>query len=406
MSRIRPFRAIRPAEDKVSLVASRSYEEYSEEERQAVLKFNPFSFLHILNPGFKFNRDISGPERFRLVHNRYEEFLQSGVFQQDETPCFYLYRIHFGQFICTGLFAATAVADYESGFIRKHEETIQKREDMFASYLESVGFNAEPVLLTYPNQAGLKRILERQAKKKPVYDFSCTQGNRHQLWPIQDPTIQAEIQSAFEEIPALYIADGHHRCASSALLAQNQKASPDSNTAYFMSYLIPESDIGMYSFSRLIRDMGSLTKEELLIALDENYLISPPQQGLEYPENKHEFGMYLDGEFYRLSLRKKALPQEGGLNALDSYILYKTILQPLFHIEDLRKDKRIAYGKEKENLFKAKEKVDSGEFAVAFILKAVEFNQLKEIADQSLLMPPKSTYIEPKLLSGLTIYEL
>lgn len=406
MSRIRPFKAIRPAEDKVGLVASRSYEDYSVEERKAVLKFNPFSFLHILNPGFKFNKTISGKERFKMVHNRYEEFLESGVFTQDASPCYYLYRIHYEGGVSTGLFAATPVEDYQKGKIRKHEETIQKREDLFASYLETVGFNAEPVLLTYPDDPELKQLLSEQSKNAPLYDFSCNQGHRHQLWPIMDLGIQAQITQAFERIPALYIADGHHRCASSALLAEKNNALPESNTGSFMSYLIPESDIRIYSFSRLVRDLGGLSKKEFLIALDENFRISQPMPGLEYPKQKHVIGMYLEGEFYLLTLRKNALPKAPGLGTLDTYILYKTILEPLLGISDLRKDKRIEYGKEKDNLFLAKDKVDSGEFSVAFILKAVDFEQLKEIADQSLRMPPKSTYIEPKLLSGLAIYEL
>lgn len=406
MSRIRPFKAIRPAEDKVSLVASRSYEDYSEEERSAVLKFNPFSFLHILNPGFKFNKNIAGPERFRMVHNRYEEFLENGIFLQDEAPCYYLYRIQYKSSVCTGLFAATPVDDYNNGFIRKHEETIQKREDMFASYLETVGFNAEPVLLTYPDHPDLNQIFKQQGKRKPAFDFSCTQGFRHQLWPISDRAVQKQIEAAFGSIPALYIADGHHRCASSALLAENSQADPSSSKAFFMSYLIPESDIQIHSFSRLVTDLAGLSKKEFLIALDEYFLISSPLAGLEYPKERHIFGMYLEGDFYRLSLRKNALSGSTALGKLDSYILYKTILEPILGITDLRNDKRISYGKEKENLFLAKEKVDSGEFKVAFILKAVEFEQLKEIADQYELMPPKSTYIEPKLLSGLTIYEL
>ena len=406
MSRIRPFKAIRPSEDKVSLVASRSYEEYSEEERSAVLKFNPFSFLHILNPGFKFNKNISGQERFRLVHNRYEEFLENRVFIQDEHPCYYLYRIHYKSSICTGLFAATPVEDYNSGRIKKHEETIQKREDMFASYLETVGFNAEPVLLTYPDHPGLNEIIKQHVKRKPVYDFCCTQGFRHQLWPVEDKSIQEEIEKAFETIPALYIADGHHRCASSALLAENKDIDSNSPKAHFMSYLIPESDIQIFSFSRLITDLGGLSPKEFLIALDENFLISPPLPGLEYPRDRHVFGMYLEGNFYRLSLRKNAMPNQTALDRLDSYILYKTILEPILGITDLRNDKRISYGTEKENLFLAKEKVDSGEFKLAFILKSVDFSELKDVADQSLLMPPKSTYIEPKLLSGLAIYEL
>jgi uncharacterized protein (DUF1015 family) len=406
MSRIRPFKAIRPSEDKVGLVASRSYEDYSAEERKAVLKFNPFSFLHILNPGFKFNKTISGKERFKMVHNRYEEFLESGVFTQDSTACYYLYRIHYEGGVSTGLFAATPVEDYQNGLIRKHEETIQKREDLFASYLETVGFNAEPVLLTYPDDPELKQLLSQQSKAAPLYDFSCNQGHRHQLWPIADQNVQQQITLAFERIPALYIADGHHRCASSALLAEKNQAKPDSNTGSFMSYLIPESDIRIYSFSRLVRDLGGMSKKEFLIALDESFRISQPLSGLEYPKQKQVFGMYLEGEFYLLTLRKNALPKVPGLGTLDSFILYKTILEPLLGISDLRKDKRIEYGKEKENLFLAKEKVDKGEFSVAFILKAVDFDQLKEIADQSLRMPPKSTYIEPKLLSGLAIYEL
>ncbi|SNZ00683.1 DUF1015 domain-containing protein [Flagellimonas pacifica] len=410
MALIKPFKAIRPAPDKAAFVASRSYEEYSKDELKSVLKYNPFSFLHIINPGFKFHKNIAGKERFKLVHNRYLEFLEDNILQKDEQDSFYLYEISKDNLTTLGFFCACSVLDYQNNVIKKHEDTIQRREKLFADYLNTVGFNAEPVLMTYSDDDTVGEILKQEAAKRPDHDFTTPDKVGHRLWKVRDSKIIERLQRAFVKTEVLYIADGHHRSASSSLLSEKKKSKNASHTGneaynYFMAYLIPESKIKIYEFNRMVKDLNGYSKEEFLIQLDTYFRIEKKEDGLYKPSQKHHFSMYLDGGFYSLYLRKKVYTFSDALSELDTQILYKTILEPILGISDLRNDKRIAYGYGKHNVIKMKDSVDKGEFAVGFSLVPININEIKAIADAGLVMPPKSTYIEPKLRSGLTIYE-
>jgi len=409
MATVKPFKAIRPAKDKVSFVVSRSYEDYAPDELKSILKFNPFSFLHIINPGFKFAKKIRGAERFKLVRNRYLEFLEDAIFIKDSTPSFYLYEVKKKNFSALGLFCATSVADYQNNTIKKHENTIEKREKLFADYLETVGFNAEPVLMTYPENSRINSIILSEVAKIPEYEFTTPDKVQHRLWCISDSATIASIEKEFLKTEFLYIADGHHRSASSNLLAENlNKGEGHSGSEpynFFMSYLIPESEIKIYEFTRLVKDLNGLTKEDLLMQLDALYRIQKMDDGVYKPTKKHHFSMYLDGDFYSLYLRKKVYEFTDPLSELDTQILFKTILEPILGISDLRNDKRIAYGHGKMNLINMKDLIDKGEFQVGFSMLPITIDEIKAIADAGLVMPPKSTYIEPKLRSGLTIYE-
>ncbi|GGD91569.1 DUF1015 domain-containing protein [Planktosalinus lacus] len=411
MTKVIPFKAVRPTRDKVGLIASRAYQTYTVAEREARLNNNPYSFLHIVNPGYKYHKEISGIERYQLVKNRYQEFKEEGIFVQDQTPCYYIYKIVDRNYqTYEGIIAAASTEDYEKNIIKKHEDTIEERETIFKDYLKTVGFNAEPVLITYPDNKQLAQIIKKNTTQRAEYEFTTTYKDTHYLWKINDPKTVEKIQFAFEHCNSLYIADGHHRSASSLLLqldlkAKNPKHSGSETYNYFMSYLIPESHLTIYEFNRLVKDLNGLSKEEFLIALDELFLIE--NRGLVYykPLQPHHFSMYLDGEFYSLQLRKTNYKFETALDDLDAQILYKTVLEPLLGIKDLRNDNRIEYAHGRNDMAYVKTKVDSGEFSVGFGLKPATIEQLKQIADQGLKMPPKSTYIEPKLRSGITIYE-
>ncbi|MEM7086223.1 MAG: DUF1015 domain-containing protein [Bacteroidota bacterium] len=411
MPTVLPFRAVRPTRDKVTLVASRSYNSYSMDEREARLRDNPFSFLQIINPGFKYHKEVSGASRYSLVRNRYQEFKEDAVFMQEEAPCFYVYKIvnRDGQ-IFNGIVAATSVEDYKNDIIKKHEDTLEYKETLFMEYLETVGFNAEAVLLTYPDNDRLKRRLESVMEKRAEYEFTTTYRDTHYLWNVSDPVVISEMRKAFSKMEALYIADGHHRSSSSYLLAEEKKATNESHSGeeaynFFMSYLIPESELKIYEFNRLLKDLNGLSKEEFLIKLDTIYRIE--NRGLEYykPTKKHHFSMYLDGEFYSLYLRKNLYDFENALEALDTQILFSTILKPILGIQDVRNDQRIGYSHGKKDLAYVKSLVDNGQFQVGFGLVPITVQEMKQIADEGLTMPPKSTYIEPKLRSGVTIYE-
>lgn len=408
---IKPFKAIRPVKDKVGFVVSRSYQEYSRRELNAVLDFNPFSFLHIINPGYKYSKNVSGQERFKLVHNRYLEFLENTIFLKDAQDSFYLYRMQKGSVTFTGIFCGTSVEEYQSDHIKKHENTLQRREELFANYLETVKFNAEPVLMTYEDDDVIAVIITAETEKIPEYDFTTRDKVKHRLWTISDTETIIALQAAFQKIDAFYIADGHHRSASSNLLAEKARNKNATHTGkepynYFMSYLLPESEIRIYEFNRMVKDLNGLSKEELFVRLDAFYRIENRGNESYKPSKKHHFSMYLDGEFYSLYLRKKVYQFTDVLSKLDTQILFKTILEPILGIRDLRKDKRIHYGYGKHNIIKMKDEIDKGKFAVGFSLVPITIQEVKAIADAGLVMPPKSTYIEPKLRSGLAIYEL
>ncbi|CAN5292759.1 DUF1015 domain-containing protein [soil metagenome] len=410
MTKILPFTAVRPTRDKAGLVASRPYEDYSSEELTAQLEYNPFSFLHIINPGYKFQHSIKGDKRFQLVKNRYLEFKEDNIFIKDENPAYYIYKIISRTNTYCGIIAAASVEDYEKNIIKKHEDTLALRENLFKDYLKTVGFNTEPVLLTYPDSAAINEIINEETKSRPEYEFSTHNKELHYLWKIDNPETIGKIEAEFNSMPQIYIADGHHRSASSHLLASDLKADNPNHTGkesynYFMSYLIPESELKIFEFSRLVKDLNGYSKEEFLIQLDEWFRIE--NRGLEayYPSKKHHFNMYLDGEFYSLYLRRTNYEFTDSLSTLDTYILYQKLLKPILGIEDLRNDTRIAYIHGKNDLLELKSLVDSGEYAVGFGMLPLTVEELKKVADEGLTMPPKSTYIEPKLRSGLTIYE-
>ena len=411
MAEIKPFKAVRPARDKVSLVAARSYDSYTTEQREARLRDNPFSFLHVVNPGYKYSQVIEGEKRYNLVRNRYQEFKEDGVFMQEQTPCYYIYKIvnHEGVAF-TGIIAAASTQDYEKDIIRKHEDTLEYKEEIFVKYLKTVGFNAEPVLLTYPNNDALGGIISSVMQTRAEYEFTTTHRDTHYLWPVSEAPVVSKISEIFKKMPTLYIADGHHRSSSSCLLAQELAQENKNHTSkeaynYFMSFLIPESDLKIFEFNRLIKDLNGLSKEEFLIQLDFSFRIENRAQHFYKPTKKHHFSMYLDGDFYSLYLRKDTYEIDNALQSLDTQILYKLIFEPILGIKDLRNDTRIAYTDGKKDMAFVKTAVDTKEFAVGFGMLPVTTQEMKKIADEGLKMPPKSTYIEPKLRSGITIYE-
>ena len=411
MAKIIPFKAVRPTRDKVSLVASRSYQSYTQKELEARLDGNPFSFLHIINPGYKYHQEITGKARYTLVKNRYLEFKEDGVFIQDETPAYYIYKIVNRDGIAfSGIVAAASAEDYKADIIKKHEDTIEFRENIFKDYLKTVGFNAEPVLLTYPDNDVISDIITETQKERAEFEFTTHFRDTHYLWLVEDEASINKIKTAFNTMDSIYIADGHHRSASSFLLAEDLKAenkmhSGDEAYNYFMSYLIPESELKIYEFNRLVKDLNDLTKDAFLIKLDAVFRIENRGTELYKPTGKHHFSMYLDGEFYSLYLRKHNYSLDNPLLALDTHILYKTVLEPILGISDLRNDTRIDYSHGKNDLVNIKMKVDKGDYAVGFGLVPISVDELKAIANSGLTMPPKSTFIEPKLRSGVTIYE-
>lgn len=410
MAIVKPFQAVRPSRDKANLVVSRSYHIYTAKELEARLAYNPYSFLHILNPGYKYQQEIFGDLRFKLVRNRYNEFKDERFFIQEKQPAFYLYKKVTREDTFIGIIGATSVEDYENNIIKKHEETIAHKEVLFKEYLKVVGFNAEPVLLTYPDNDKLQELYSKIMSIRPEYEFSTTDKVSHYLWYIAEQEDIDVIEKEFANIPELYIADGHHRSASSYRLAQDLKKANEHHTGmenynFCMSYLIPESNLKIYEFYRLIKDLNGMSKEEFLLRLDEVFRIEKRGFQQYKPSKKHHFSMFLDGEFYSLYLRKALYNFKDALDELDAQVIYDFLLKPILGIDDLRNDERIDYFPGTKDAIALKEKMDTDGFKVAFGMVPISIEEMKKIADDGLKMPPKSTYIEPKLRSGLTIYE-
>ncbi|MFN3639673.1 MAG: DUF1015 domain-containing protein [Flavobacterium sp.] len=408
MSKITPFKAVRPVADKVGLVTCRAYDDYSPAELAAWLDFNPYSFLHVLNPAYVNAQKKGLDKRFKAVANKYEDFKNESIFLKEENPAFYLYEIRSKSNVFTGIIAGTSVDEYKNNFIKKHEDTLPYRVELFKDYLHQTGFNSEPVLITYPDSIEINTWISLKKQSDPIYDFSTTNKERHLLWKIDTQKDIDFLEGHFEDIPNLYIADGHHRSASCALLSDEYTAQKKDNLNHILSFLIAESNLKIYEFHRLITDLNGCSTETFLKAISEHFKVIHKQQELWKPQNKHEFGMYLEGNFYALfyiggDINKK---EYSVLNNLDAQILNDTILKPILGIEDVRNDERIDYLSGKQSITTIKELVDEEAFKVGFMLYPSNIEEIKQIADASLIMPPKSTYIEPKLRSGLIIYEL
>jgi uncharacterized protein (DUF1015 family) len=411
MAIVKPFKAVRPSRDKAALVSSKSYEAYTPAELGAKLNFNPFSFLHILNPDYKYHQEVSSEQRFPLVHKKYNEFKSNAYFTKDDKPAFYIYQNNTPTKSYCGIISATAAEDYHNNVIKKHEDTLQKREVLFEKYLKKTGFNAEPVLLTYPDNDVIENIIKKHQLERPEYEFATTDKNTHFLWVINDDEEINLISKAFKNVATLYIADGHHRTTSSCLLAKKLATDNKNHTGnepynYFMSYLLPESQVDIYEFNRFIRDLNGLTSTQFLEELGKVFQIKKKHQEIFKPSEKNQFSMYLDGEFYALSLKDSTYKITDELSKLDAQILFTTVLKPILGINDIRNDSKIVYSQNKSGSLELKTKVDTGEFKVSFGMLPATIEELKNIVDADLLMPPKTTFIEPKLRSALTIYEL
>lgn len=411
MADVRPFKAIRPAKDMVHLVASRSYVSYSTDALRSKLDENPFTFLHILNP--EYNQEIQSKsnsvERFEKVKEKFGEFVRAKILIHDQNDSFYIYRQIKEGHHYIGIIACASVEDYYADIIKKHEATITQREKVFKDYLKTVEINAEPVCFTYPNHAEIDAITEDKIKDVPEYDFTTTNRVRHTFWCINNPDTIHSLKNYFGEISSIYIADGHHRSASSALLGKELKeANPNHNGSegynYFMGYFVPESNLKVFEFNRLVTTLGGYSTNDFLTEIQRDFNLSDAKEENFKPQKCHEIGMYLDGNWYCLEPKETILLPNDPVNCLDVSILTNHILAPILGISDLKTDDRIYFKGGLEGINALKEDVDIGKAKIAFAHYPVSVEELKTISDRGEIMPPKSTWVEPKLRSGLSIY--
>ena len=402
MANIQPFKAIRPTRDKANLVATRSYLSYSKETLDEKLKNNPYTFLHIIKPEYLGTNKKISSKRYQKVKEKFIQFQKKGIYKKDTKNSFYLYQQNNNRNLFEGIIAATSIKDYNDGVIKKHELTLNKREKMFKAYLEKTSFNAEPVLISHASNININNIIKKYKSLRAEYEFATTNKSIHKLWVINDHKDCLILINAFKKIKNLYIADGHHRSASSALLAKTCKKI---NSNYFMSYLIDENQLNIINFNRLIKHTNNFTKDELITQIEKSFYIKEINKNEFTPNAKNQIAMYISGCWYSLEL-KKSLISNDCVDKLDPAILSNKILAPILNITDERVDKNISFESGATPLSELIKKVDSGEFAIAFILKPITISAIKEVADNNKFMPPKSTYIEPKLRSGLTIYPI
>lgn len=405
MAKIIPFKAVLPTADKVALVTTRSYDEYSATELASWLDFNPFSFLHIINPAYVNQQKIGMNERFKIVANKYNDFKRDGILVKQEKPALYLYKIASKKHTFIGIMAGTSVCDYQENKIKKHENTLEYRVNTLKDYFKITQFNTEPVLMMYPENASLQQWIDNKQKTSPLYDFSTTNREKHTLWCIDTQDEIDFITSIFDSFDNLYIADGHHRSASAHLLHQENTDKSNQKLDYFMSFLISENNIKINEYNRLVHDLNNHSVSDFLALLETDFEVTKRLEQIWKPTQKFEFGMYLEGNFYALKL-KNVPNSENKLETLDAQLLYDKILNPILGIGDLRTDSRIDYIPGNKSLFEMIEQIDNGAFKIGFNLYPAAIDEIKFLADNNLTMPPKSTYIEPKFRSGLIIYEL
>ena len=409
MTKITSFRAIRPTRDKAHFVASLPSYAYKKNVLEAILQANPYSFLHIINPEFgPIETKPNSEERFQLIHNSYQNFLNEGIFIQDPEPNIYLYRQTKDNHEYLGIIAGADVEEYNNGRIKIHEATITSREDMFTNYLDIVGYNAEPILLSYSDpEHEIDAIIEHKVIDRPEYEFSTIDTIKHELWILSKEEEKA-IKESFLKLDDVYIADGHHRCASSAGLKRKRNSAGlerHPNEDAFLSFFINENRIKILEFNRLVKTTNNLTPAEFLKKLEKDFLVIPVEKA-NIPNQKHHISMCIDRNWYILECNEDIIDSEHPVKSLDAEILTQYILSPILGINDLKNDSNIEFVSGDHSLSEFENKMESSEFKIGFVLYPITIDEIKKVADNNMIMPPKSTWIEPKLRSGLTIYNL
>lgn len=408
MAVIQSFCAIRPTRDKAHLVATRPYYTYKKHIMDAKLEENPYTFMHIISPeyGLSDKTEPNSLERFSKVKNAFNDFVQKGILVKEIEPALYVYRQTKEDRSYTGVIAGASVEEYLQGKIKKHEATISAREQVFENYLEVTGFNAEPVLLSHAPHGFLNELFTKVCTERSEYEFSTTDCIKHELWIVRGE-LENQIKHCFAELPELYIADGHHRSASSSLLAQKQKKQGAKSTdpsQFFLAFFLDETQMDIFPFHRVAKELNGHTEDSFLEALSGAFDIQ--RITASEPAEKHLIHMYLNKQWYELKLKDRKRLNSSPVKSLDAQVLTDFILAPILGIHDLRSDNRIAFVSGEAGMNSLIEKTDSFSNGVGFVLHAIPVEDVKAVADAQCIMPPKSTWVEPKLRSGLTIYPI
>ena len=409
--KIKPFKGFRPIESKAKAVASRPYDVLNSEEAREEAKGNPWSFLNVVKPEITLSpeTDHYSMAVYQAGKDNFQKLVKEGVFIQDKEDCFYIYELIMDGRSQNGIVACASVTDYMEGHIKKHELTRPDKETDRKNHVRISMMNAEPVFFAYPANKGLDTIVEAIKKTKPVYSFLADDTIEHRFWVVNDPKHIHSIVEAFEKIPAVYVADGHHRTAAAALVGNDLRKENPNHTGkesynYFLAVHFPDDQLAIMDYNRVVKDLNNNTAKSFLAGLANSFDIVKKGREAYRPSRLHEFGMYLEGEWYALTAKPGMYNDNDSIGVLDVTILSEKVLKPLLNIYDLRTDKRIDFVGGMRGLKELERRVDSGEMAVAFALYPVSMKQLIDIADSGEIMPPKTTWFEPKLRSGLVVH--
>lgn len=411
MAVIRQFKAIRPTPEMAEKVAALPYDVVNSEEAAEMVIGNPYSFLHVDKAEIDLpaGTDIYSPEVYEKAKSNLEKMITDGVLVQDEKPMLYVYELTMDGRSQTGIVACTSIDEYMQGIIKKHELTREDKEQDRIRHVDICNANTGPIFLAYRTVDEISEIVDNVKKNAPVYDFTAEDGIIHRAWIIDDEETINRLVKLFKDVPNLYIADGHHRNASAAKVGlkrrnENPNYTGDEEFNYYLAVIFPSDQLKILDYNRVVKDLNGLSEEEFIKKLSEKFDIIETE-GRAKPDKAYDFGMYMDGKWYMLTA-KDEIKSKDAVKGLDVSILQDNVLIPILGIGDIRTDKRIDFVGGIRGLGELEKRVDSGEMKVAFAMYPTSIEQLMTIADENKIMPPKSTWFEPKLRSGLFIHSL
>ena len=410
MAILKPFRGYRPPQEIVKDLASRPYDVLNSAEARVEAGDNPYCFLRVVKPEIELpeGTDLYSQQVYDRAKENFHLFIEKGYLVRDEKPNYYVYAQTWGDKTQYGIVGCAGVADYLNDIIKKHELTRPDKEEDRMKHVRITNANAEPVFFTYPKQEKIDAIVAEVIKAPPVYDFVADDGFGHHLWVIDNDSTIETLEKLFEGVRYFYVADGHHRTAAAALVGNEKKQNNPGHTGneaynFFMAVLFPHDQLTIIDYNRVVKDLNGLSKEEYLRLLEKDFDIEKKGKEEYKPQSLHTMGMYLDGEWYSLKAKSHTYDDNDPIGVLDVTILSKSVLEPILGIKNLRTDKRIDFVGGIRGLGELKRRVDNGEMQVAFALYPVTMKQLMDIADTGNIMPPKTTWFEPKLRSGLVV---
>ena len=412
MHLIRPFAGLRPAADRAAEVIAPPYDVLSTDEARTRAAGKPWSFLHISKPEIDLptGTDPYAPQVYAKAAANLDLMVRKGILARDPAPCYYAYRLIMGNHTQTGLVAAASLAEYDTNRIRKHEHTQTDKENDRVRQIDALNAQTGPVMVAYPHAREVDNILARCSAGAPDADASADGGVRHSLWVVRDAEIQAQLTRAFDAMPALYIADGHHRsAAASRVAAARRTADPrhsgEENYNYFLVVIFPHHQLQILDYNRVVAGLNGMDAEAFLARVRENFSVEKSPQPV-MPAKPAEFGLYLAGQWYRLAIRRELIPANDPVARLDASLLSDHLIGPILDIKDLRRDKRIEYVGGIRGLAALEKRVDSGEMTAAFALHPTRMEDMMAVAEAGKVMPTKSTWFEPKLADGLVSHVL